>query len=157
MTIKVALNHKTRYEYDRLVGLSPHEVRLRPASHTRTPIESYSLKVKPAKHFLNWQQDPYGNWVARLVFPDKARELEITVDLVADMTVINPFDFFVDASAERFPFAYTSENARELAPYLELVPETPRLKAWVQKARDRFLGKSITTIDFLVAVNHMVR
>ena len=157
MTIKVALHHRTHYAFDRPVGMSPHEVRLRPAAHCRTPIDSYSLRVKPAKHFLNWQQDPYGNWVARLVFPDKSRELEITVDLVADMTVINPFDFFVDASAEHFPFTYSNENARELAPYLELVPETPRLAAWVQKARSRFLGRPITTIDFLVAVNHMVR
>jgi uncharacterized protein (DUF2126 family) len=157
VTIKVALHHRTHYAFDRPVGLSPHEVRLRPAAHCRTPIESYSLKVKPAKHFLNWQQDPYGNWVARLVFPEKARELEITVDLVADMTVINPFDFFVDASAERFPFVYTSENARELSPYLELVPETPRLAAFVFKARERFLAKPISTIDLLIAVNHMVR
>jgi len=155
--IKVALHHRTHYAFDRPVGLSPHEVRLRPAAHCRTPIESYSLKVKPAKHFMNWQQDPYGNWVARLVFPDKARELEITVDLVADMTVINPFDFFVDPSAEQFPFYYTGENARELAPYLELVPETPLLMAWVNKARTRFLGKPITTIDLLIAVNRMVR
>src|SRR4051812_5807747 len=112
MTIKVALHHKTRYEYDRPVSLSPHEVRLRPAAHTRTPIESYSLKVKPAKHFLNWQQDPYGNWVARIVFPEKARELEITVDLVADMTVINPFDFFVDPAAERFQIGRASCRER---------------------------------------------
>jgi transglutaminase-like putative cysteine protease len=96
-----------------------------PAAHCRTPIESYSLNVKPAKHFLNWQQDPYGNWVARLVFPDKARELEITVDLVADMTVINPFDFFVDPRRREFPFVYSNENFRELAPYLEIIPETP--------------------------------
>ncbi len=157
MTIKVALHHRTHYAFDRPVGLSPHEVRLRPAAHCRTPIESYSLKVKPAKHFLNWQQDPYGNWVARLVFPDKARELEITVDLVADMTVINPFDFFVDPGAEQFPFYYSSENARELAPYLEQVPETPLLMAWVNRARTRFLGKPITTIDLLIAVNRMVR
>ena len=157
MTIKVALHHRTHYAFDRPVGLSPHEVRLRPAAHCRTPIESYSIKVKPAKHFINWQQDPYGNWVARLVFPEKARELEITVDLVADMTVINPFDFFVDPAAEQFPFLYSNENRRELAPYLELVPETPRLMAWVHKARTRFLGKPITTIDLLIAVNHMVR
>jgi uncharacterized protein (DUF2126 family)/transglutaminase-like putative cysteine protease len=157
VTIKVALHHRTHYAFDRPVGLSPHEVRLRPAAHTRTPIESYSLKVKPAKHFLNWQQDPYGNWVARLVFPEKSRELEITVDLVADMTVINPFDFFVDPSAEKFPFVYSNENFKELAPYLEQDPPTPRLMAWVQKARDRFLGKSMTTIDLLIAVNHMVR
>ena len=157
MTIKVALHHRTHYAFDRPVGLSPHEVRLRPAAHCRTPIDSYSLRVKPAKHFLNWQQDPYGNWVARLVFPEKSRELEITVDLVADMTVINPFDFFVDSAAEQFPFVYSNENARELAPYLELVPHTPRLMAWVQKARAAFLGKPITTIDLLIAVNRMVR
>ncbi len=157
MTIKVALHHRTHYAFDHPVGLSPHEVRLRPAAHCRTPIESYSFKVKPAKHFLNWQQDPYGNWVARLVFPEKARELEIVVDLVADMTVINPFDFFVDASAEQFPFVYTNENARELSPYLELVPETPRFMEWIRRARARFLGQPISTINFLVGVNAMAR
>ncbi|MEO7742402.1 MAG: transglutaminase family protein [Usitatibacter sp.] len=157
MTIKVALHHRTHYTYDRPITLSPHEVRLRPAAHCRTPIESYSLKVKPAKHFLNWQQDPYGNWVARVVFPEKTRELEITVDLVADMTVINPFDFFVDPSAERFPFVYTSENFRELAPYLELAPQTPLLMEFVNRVRTRYLGTSISTIDLLIAVNHMVR
>ncbi|MBC7895278.1 MAG: transglutaminase family protein, partial [Cytophagaceae bacterium] len=157
MTIKVALHHKTRYVFDRLVGLSPHEVRLRPAAHCRTPIDSYSLNVRPPKHFLNWQQDPYGNWVARLVFPEKSRELEITVDLVADMTVINPFDFFVDPSAEAFPFTYSDDNFRELAPYLEQVPETPLLMAWIRRARTLFLGTRISTIDLLIAVNRMVR
>ncbi|HUP30364.1 MAG TPA: transglutaminase family protein, partial [Usitatibacter sp.] len=157
MTIKVALHHRTHYTYDRPVSLSPHEVRLRPAAHCRTPIESYSLKVRPTKHFLNWQQDPYGNWVARVVFPDKTRELDITVDLVADMTVINPFDFFVDASAETFPFVYSSENFRELAPYLELIPETPRLMNFVRRARERFLGKSMSTINLLIEVNQMAR
>jgi uncharacterized protein (DUF2126 family)/transglutaminase-like putative cysteine protease len=153
MTIKVALHHRTHYAFDRLVGLSPHEVRLRPAAHARTPIESYSLKVRPEKHFLNWQQDPYGNWLARIVFPDKARELEVTVALVADMTVINPFDFFIDAKAESFPFAYTPENARELAPYLEVEPLTPKLGDWIEDARRSFAGGSPRTIDFLVAVN----
>src|SRR5688572_24386095 len=95
MTLHVALTHRTQYRYDRLVGLSAHEIRLRPAPHCRTPILSYSLKVLPEKHFINWQQDVYGNFIARLVFPEKTRELEITVDLLADMTVINPFDFFV--------------------------------------------------------------
>ncbi|HQZ45077.1 MAG TPA: transglutaminase family protein [Usitatibacteraceae bacterium] len=153
MTIRVALHHRTSYAFDPAVGLSPHDVRLRPAAHCRTPIESYSFTVRPAKHFINWQQDPYGNWVARLVFPEKARSLEITVDLVADMTVINPFDFFVDKTAEQFPFAYTPDNARELAPYLELEPLTPRLADWVERARARRLAAPITTIDFLVGVN----
>jgi uncharacterized protein (DUF2126 family) len=157
MTIKVALHHRTAYAFDRPVALSPHEVRLRPAAHCRTPIESYSLRVLPARHFLNWQQDPYGNWLARLVFPEKARSLEITVDLVADMTVINPFDFFVDKSAERFPFAYTPDNARELAPYLELEPLTPLVAAWIGRARGRHLAAPVTTIDFLVALNRDLR
>ena len=96
MTIQVALYHKTSYTFDRPVALSPHEVRLRPAAHCRTPILSYSLRVSPAKHFVNWQQDGYGNYMARFVFPEPARELIVEVDLVAEMTVINPFDFFIE-------------------------------------------------------------
>src|SRR6187402_2003568 len=132
MTIKVALHHRTHYTFDRPVGLSPHEVRLRPAAHCRTPIESYSLNVKPSQHFLNWQQDPYGNWVARLVFPESARELSVVVDLTADLTVINPFDFFVEPYAETFPFAYADALAKELKPFLETAPATPRLAAWIE-------------------------
>ena len=95
MTIRVGLTHRTSYKFDRPVTLSPHEIRLRPAPHCRTPILSYSLKIEPAGHFLNWQQDPYGNWLARAVFPERATQLDITVDLVAEMTVIHRFDFFV--------------------------------------------------------------
>jgi uncharacterized protein (DUF2126 family)/transglutaminase-like putative cysteine protease len=157
MAIKVALNHRTHYAFDRPVSLSPHEIRLRPAAHCRTPIESYSLRVKPAKHFMNWQQDPYGNWIARVVFPEKTRELEITVDLVADMTVINPFDFFIDPSAEKWPFRYTPDNARELAPYLEVEPLGPRLADWLTRARAEYADKGMNTIDLLVALNHRVR
>jgi len=153
MTIRVALHHKTNYKFDREVALSPHEVRLRPAAHARTPIESYSLTVKPEKHFMNWQQDPYGNWLARLVFPEKSRELCIEVDLVADMTVINPFDFFMESYAEAFPFQYTHDNRRELAAYLEVEPQRERLQKWIADANAQFLNKPIATIDFLVALN----
>jgi len=111
MAIRVALQHRTTYRFDRMVGLGPHEIRRRPAPHCRTPILGYSLSVTPEKYFLNWQQDPYGNWVARLVFTDQADKLEIVVDLTADMTVINPFDFFVDEYAEVAPFAYAPELA----------------------------------------------
>ncbi len=153
MTIRVALHHQTRYTFDRAVNLSPHEVRLRPASHCRTPIESYSLTVTPEKHFINWQQDPYGNWLARLVFPEKASELCITVDLVAEMTVINPFDFFIEPYAEAFPFSYTPDNQRELTAYLEIGPPSARLAAWVDAAKNDLLAKPIHTIDFIVALN----
>src|SRR5712691_6973975 len=101
MAIHVALHHKTRYQYDRLVTLSPHVIRLRPAPHCRTPILSYSLRVEPKKHFINWQQDPHSNYLARLVFPEKTRELIVEVDLVAEMSVFNPFDFFLEPSAQR--------------------------------------------------------
>ena len=154
MTIQVALHHKTTYAFDRLVGLSPHEVRLRPASHCRTPILSYSLKVQPAKHFLNWQQDGYGNWVARYVFPEKARELVVEVDLVADMTVINPFDFFVEEYAQDYPFAYSEALARELAPFREAEPAGPLLTQWIEHAKaDLLSGARTNTVDLLVDLN----
>ena len=104
MAIRVGLHHVTEYRYDREVNLSPHVIRLRPCVHTRTPVLAYSLKILPENHFINWQQDPFGNWAARLVFPEKTRHFRIEVDLVAEMTVINPFDFFLEESAEEFPF-----------------------------------------------------
>ncbi|OIO74185.1 MAG: IMP dehydrogenase [Zetaproteobacteria bacterium CG1_02_53_45] len=157
MTIRVALNHQTSYSFDRLVKLWPHEIRLRPAAHSRTPILSYSLSIEPAGHFLNWQQDPFGNWVARLVFPEKATSLKITVDLVAEMTVINPFDFFMEEYAETFPFAYPDELKRELAPYLEAEPATPLLADWLERARAELLGQEMRTIDMLVGINQRVK
>src|SRR5437762_13997428 len=124
MAINVALNHKTHYRYDRRVSLGPQIVRLRPAPHCRTSILSYSLKVRPEKHFINWQQDPQSNWLARLVFPERTRELSIEVDLVAEMSVINPFDFFLEPYAEKFPFHYEPAQLVELAPYLARLPLT---------------------------------
>jgi uncharacterized protein (DUF2126 family)/transglutaminase-like putative cysteine protease len=157
MTIRVALHHQTRYSFDRSVQLWPHEVRLRPAAHARTPILGYSLKIEPAGHFLNWQQDPFGNWVARLVFPEKAEALSITVDLVADMTVINPFDFFMDESAETFPFEYPEGLKRELGPYLEVDPAGPLLADWLARTRKELLAREMRTIDMLVGVNQRVQ
>src|SRR3954463_9339464 len=129
MAIRVALNHKTEYSYDRPVTLTPQIVRLRPAPHARTPILSYSLKITPREHFLNWQQDPYSNYQGRLVFPKPTREFKVEVDLVAEMTVINPFDFFLGASPENSPFVYEPILAKELIPYLEREPAGPKLRA----------------------------
>ncbi|MCV2352942.1 transglutaminase family protein [Paucibacter sp. B2R-40] len=157
MAIRVALHHRTSYRYDRAVTLSPHEVRLRPAPHARTPILSYSLTVEPAEHFINWQQDPYGNYIGRFVFPEKAEELSFTVDLVADMTVINPFDFFVEKYAERFPFAYPAQLAAELGPYLQVDPPGPMLKEWIEAVRTEMLSTSLPTNDFLVYLNQRVQ
>jgi transglutaminase-like putative cysteine protease len=149
MPIHVALSHRTSYRYDRLVALSPHIIRLRPAPHCRTPILSYSLKVAPQRHFINWQQDPHGNYLARLVFPDQARQLVIDVDLTAELSVFNPFDFFLEPSAETFPFAYEPWLSQELAPYLERLPAGPRLRDRLD-AIDR---GQVRTIDFLVDLN----
>ncbi len=131
MSIHVALNHVTHYRYDRRVALAPQVVRLRPAPHCRTPILSYSLRIEPAEHFTNWQQDPFSNYLARLVVPEKTTEFKITVDLVADMSVYNPFDFFLEPTAEQYPFAYDAGLKQELAPYLVAGPLTPKLQELV--------------------------
>ncbi len=118
MPIRVALHHETSYQYDRPISLGPQTVRLRPAPHCRTPVQSYSLKVVPEEQFLNWQQDPFGNFQARLVFPEKTDEFRVAVDLIAEMTVINPFDFFIEEYAEEFPFEYAADLKYDLSPYL---------------------------------------
>src|SRR6202451_1476640 len=124
MSIHVSLNHKTRYKYDRRINLGPQVVRLRPAPHCRTPILAYSLKIRPQDHFINWQQDPQANYLARLVFPEPTDEFFVEVDLVAEMAVFNPFDFFLEPSAEKYPFVYSETLARELRPFLETEPNT---------------------------------
>lgn len=149
MALKVAIKHYTRYKYDRRVNLSPHIFRLRPAPHSRTPIEAYSIKIKPENHFFNWQQDPFGNYLARLVFPEKTDELSIDVEIIADMKTINPFDFFVEESVENFPFTYKPELKKELLPYLEITEQGPLLQEWLSKI-DKTPRRSI---DFLTSLN----
>ncbi|MBL8305658.1 MAG: transglutaminase family protein, partial [Rubrivivax sp.] len=153
MSIHVALNHVTHYRYDRLVGLSPQIVRLRPAPHCRTRILSYSLRVEPEGHFINWQQDPFANYLARLVFPERTREFKVTVDLVAEMSVLNPFDFFLEPEAENFPFAYSAESRHELLPYLVKSELTPRFKEFVASIS----LEKVRTIDFLVSINQRLQ
>ncbi|MCM2295065.1 transglutaminase family protein [Rhodoferax sp.] len=152
MSIHAALNHVTHYTYDRLVALGPQVVRLRPAPHCRSKIISYSLRIEPEGHFINWQQDPFANYQARLVFPGKTREFKVTVDLVMDMAVYNPFDFFLEPTAEEFPFDYADLLKQELAPYLITEPLTEKFKACL----DSIDRKKRRTIDFLVDVNQMV-
>ena len=153
MSIHVALNHVTHYRYDRRVGLSPQVVRLRPAPHCRTPILSYSLRIEPGNHFINWMQDPFANHLARLVFPEKTTEFKVTVDLVAEMSVYNPFDFFLEPEAEEFPFAYAADLKHELAPYLVKGEATPKFKAFV----DSIALKPMRTIDFIVGLNQRLQ
>jgi len=139
----------TRYRYAEPTEFGPHVIRLRPAPHTRTRIPSYSLKVEPANHFINWQQDPHGNWLARIVFPEPARELSITVDLTAEMVVINPFDFFIEPYAETLPFDYPQQLKHDLAPYLALDDAGPRLDAFVAELQPDGCG----VMDFIVGLN----
>ncbi len=153
MSIQVALHHRTVYRYDRLVALGPQTLRLRPAPHSRTPIISYSLSVTPKDHFINWQQDPQSNYLARLVFPERTTEFVIEVDLVADMAVYNPFDFFLEATAETFPFAYPPELETELAAYRIVEPVGPLLARWLA-AVDRAPRQ---TTDFVVALNQRLQ
>jgi uncharacterized protein (DUF2126 family) len=152
MPIHIALHHRSHYKYDRAVGHSPHVVRLRPAPHCRTPILSYSLKVEPKKHFLNWQQDPFGNYLARLVFPEPTDEFLVEIDLVAEMAVFNPFDFFLEPGCEEFPFTYEESLRKQLAQFLEVVPAGPHFEKYVASIPQ----KGASTIDYVVALNQQV-
>ncbi|WP_345685761.1 transglutaminase family protein [Novipirellula caenicola] len=149
MAIHVGIEHYTRYLYDRPIRMSPHLIRLRPAPHARTPIHDYQLKIEPAEHHLHWQQDPFGNQIARIIFPEPVTEFVVDVQLVAEMTVINPFDFFVEDYAEKFPFDYEPLQHHELAPYFELTDNGPLLADWIA-------GIDLTPrrcVDFLVYIN----
>ncbi|MFT4196368.1 MAG: transglutaminase family protein [Pseudoxanthomonas sp.] len=153
MAIHAAIYHRTHYLYDKPVRLSPQVIRLRPAPHSRTPVLSHSLKVSPAKHFVNLQQDPYGNFLARFVFPEPVTELKIEVDLVADMTVYNPFDFFVEEQAEQWPFAYPDELREDLEIYRRAEPAGPLLQAFL----DGIDKTPRNTVDFVVALNASIQ
>ena len=152
MSIHVALHHRTTYRYDRLVALGPQSVRLRPAPHCRSRILAYSLKVLPDPHFINWQQDPQSNYIARLVFPQRTKELSIEVDLVVEMAAMNPFDFFLEPHAEKWPFEYEASLEPDLAPYRRALPSSPRLDAFVAEIS----RTPRATNDFLVELNQRV-
>ncbi len=153
MSLHIALNHVTEYEYDRLVELGPQVIRLRPAPHSRNQIVSYSLKIEPEAHFINWQQDPFANYQARLVFNEKTTHFKVTVDVVAEMAVFNPFDFFLEPDAENYPFTYSSLLKKELGPYLQVGTPAPSVKNYLKKI-DR---STMRTIDFLVKINQQLQ
>jgi uncharacterized protein (DUF2126 family)/transglutaminase-like putative cysteine protease len=153
MTIRVAVHHKTHYAFDRLVNLSKHTIRLRPAPHSRTPIHSYSLNITPKEHFINWQQDAFGNFMAVVVFQEKTERLDVEVEVIADMTVINPFDFFLEDYAETYPFTYPQQLKKELQPYLEKQQHGPLF----EKCLAELYQEGERTIDFLVRVNQQLQ
>ena len=157
MAIHVALSHRTHYTYDRPVAHAPHVVRLRPAPHCRTRILSYSQKIVGGEHFVNWQQDPFANWNARLVFPDKMTEFAVEVELIAEMAVHNPFDFFMEESAQTWPFSYEPSLKKELAPFMELPPPTAKVLTLVGEFQNKYLKAGARTIDFLVDLNQRLQ
>ncbi|MGS2744338.1 transglutaminase family protein [Halomonas sp. LS-001] len=150
---RVALFHRTTYRFDRPVRLSPHVIRLRPAPQCRTPINAYALEVSGDDHTLHWQQDPFGNFNARVVFPEPRNTLSISVTLEADMVPINPFDFFLDDGADTFPFRYSDVLQKELGPYLEITDQGPQLVKWL----DSIARTPTPSVDFLVALNQRVQ
>lgn len=154
MSIHVALNHQTHYVYDRRVEMGPQVIRLRPAPHSRTPVLSYALKIEPEGYFINWQQDPFGNYLARIVYPDPVESFHVTVDLVADMAVYNPFDFFLEPETETYPFTYEKLLARDLEPYRDIDEPGPLFKKWLDGLD---VPKEAKTVDYLVELNQRLQ
>jgi len=152
MPTRVAIHHHTQYDYDRMVSLSPHLIRLRPVAHSRATIESYSLTIQPANHALHWQQDPFGNFVARVDFWEPMQSMSIDVDIVASLEPVNPFDFFLDTYAISFPFDYEDQLKKDLAPYLDVTEKGTHYEQWLQSIDRTTQG----TIDFLISLNKRV-
>jgi uncharacterized protein (DUF2126 family)/transglutaminase-like putative cysteine protease len=156
MSIHAAITHRTSYKYDRPVAMGPQTIRLRPAPHARTPILSYALNIAPQPHFLNWQQDPQGNFLARVVFPERVTSFEVTVDLVADMATINPFDFFLEPSAETYPFEYDEVLGEELAPFRVLRQPGKKLRSLINAVSAAIGEADVRMVDMLVMVNRLI-
>jgi transglutaminase-like putative cysteine protease len=152
MPIRVSLQHHTRYAYDQPVWLSPHLLRLKPAAHCPAPIEAYSLRVTPGNHSLYWQQDPFGNFLARVTFPEPVSEMSISVEMIAAIGVTNPFNFLLEDYAQEFPFVYDPQLKKDLTPFLEPSEKGPLLEQWLREADASQRG----TIDFLVGLNQRV-
>ena len=133
MTIRVALHHETRYHYDRRVQMGPQVIRLRPAPHSRTPVVSYGLHIEPAAHFLNWQQDPFGNYQARVVIPDPVQTFAVSIDQAAELADYNPYDFVHEEDAEEYPFNYEALTRKDLGPYHEMLPRGDHLARWLPR------------------------
>ncbi len=153
MGIQVALKHRTHYRYDKTVSLGPQIIRLRPSLHSRTPILSYSLDVSPAEHTLRWQLDSASNQQAHVLFPEKTSEFAVEVNLVADLSPLNPFDFLLDPAVENYPFQYRPETATDLHPYLLVDPPEPLLRSFVESCRNQ----QTSTVKFLLLINRTVR
>lgn len=152
MSLLASLTHTTRYTYDRPVTLGPQLIRLRPAPHTRSRIPSYALTIKPEEHFINWQQDPHGNWAARVVFPEPVMEFSIEVDLLADMAIINPFDFFIEPESEELPVVYSDRLNRDLMAYAQVESQGELFDSFLQEID----ASPQNTTDFLVGLNQKV-
>jgi len=153
VSILAAIHHVTDYRYDRPVTLQPQTIRLRPAPHSRTPVPAYALRISPAEHFINWQQDPHGNWLARVVFPEPTDRFRVEVDLTADLAVVNPFDFFIEPEAEAWPFAYEPALAEDLRPFLQPEPTGPAFEAFLAGIDP----SAPNTVDWLVALNQRLQ
>ena len=153
MSIQVAIRHLTSYTYDHPVFLSPQVIRLRPAAHSRTPIHSYSLNITPSQHFINWQQDPFGNYLSRVVFHDRVKKFEVEVEVIAEMITINPFDFFVEDYAKEYPFTYDPQLQKELFPYLEIKEDSEPLRKFLDQIN---IEEKINIVDYLVHINQKV-
>ena len=161
----IQMSHSTLYRYEKPIFLSPQLIRLRPAAHCLTEIQRYVLTVLPTEHLIHWQQDPFNNYVARVIFPEEITELSLQVDITANIVPINPYDFYIEDYASQGPFSYSDDLKLDLAPYLAAY-STPYLKAsnsvtekptaTVQAFFEQFDPASLGTVDFLVALNQGV-
>ena len=150
--MRIRIRHHTEYRYPEPAALGPHYVRLRPAEHTRARLLAYNLTIGP-EHEIRWQQDPWGNRIARVTFDEetRARALSVTVDASFDIRPVNPFDFFVDGRCEDLPLEYPDGLIGELEPFLHPPTMTPALATFIES-----LPSGGRLVDFIVELTRRV-
>lgn len=112
--MKFRIRHHTHYRYSRPVFLEPHVVRLCPQGNANQRVASFALQIEPRPSDRSEYMDAEGNTVTQIWFRDLTDVLRVTGETTVETLCANPFDYLVDAGAQRLPVDYSELDAMRL-------------------------------------------